>query len=115
MCKRLQFVLSCAAVLLLSHVPLVHAAAPKIQTQAPGFYRMQLSQFEITALYDGAIELDTKLLRHAKATDLDRLLARMFVDNPKMQTAVNGYLINTGTHLVLVDAGAAKLFGPSLG
>lgn len=39
----------------------------------------------------------------------------MFVDNPKMQTAVNAYLINTGSHLVLVDAGAAKLFGPSLG
>jgi len=115
MCKRLQFVLSFVAVLLLSHVPLVHAAAPPMQTQAPGFYRMQLGQFEITALYDGAIELDTKLLRHAKATDLDRLLARMFVANPKMQTAVNGYLINTGTHLALVDAGAAKLFGPSLG
>ena len=91
------------------------AEAPKVATQVPGYYRTQLGQFEVTALFDGAIELDTKLLRNATATDLQRLLSRMFVGNPKMQTAVNAYLINTGSHLVLVDAGAAKLFGPSLG
>ena len=101
--------------LLFSLAALVHAQAPKMQTQVPGYYRIQLGQFEVTALYDGAIELDTKLLHNTKATDLDRLLARMFVGNPKMQTAVNAYLINTGTHLVLVDTGAAKLFGPTLG
>lgn len=93
----------------------VQASAPKTSTQVPGYYRMQLGQFEITALYDGAIQLDTSLLKHAKPTDLNQLLARMFVGNPKMQTAVNAYLINTGKNLVLVDAGAAKLFGPTLG
>jgi glyoxylase-like metal-dependent hydrolase (beta-lactamase superfamily II) len=95
--------------------PFAQAEAPQVATQVPGYYRIQLGQFEITALYDGAIELDAKLLRHAKAADLNRLLSRMFVGNPKMQTAVNAYLINTGSHLVLVDTGAAKLFGPSLG
>ncbi|MBI2309136.1 MAG: MBL fold metallo-hydrolase [Rhodocyclales bacterium] len=95
--------------------PLAHAEAPAIQTQVPGYYRHQLGQFEITALFDGAIELDAKLLKNATPTDLRRLLARMFVGDPKMQTAVNAYLINTGKHLVLVDTGAAKLFGPSLG
>lgn len=39
----------------------------------------------------------------------------MFVKCPKVQTAVNAYLINTGGKLVLIDAGAAKLFGPTLG
>jgi glyoxylase-like metal-dependent hydrolase (beta-lactamase superfamily II) len=81
----------------------------------PGYYRIQLGQFEITALYDGAIELDTKLLKNVNDTDLQRLLSRNFVGNPKMQTAVNAYLVNTGSHLVLVDTGAAQLFGPSLG
>lgn len=100
---------------LLCFAPLARAEAPMAQTQVPGYYRMQLGQFEVTALYDGAIELDTKLLHDATPADLNRLLARMFVGNPKMQTAVNAYLINTGRHLVLVDAGAAKLFGPSLG
>ena len=32
-----------------------------------------------------------------------------------MSTSVNAYLVNTGSHLVLVDTGAGKLFGPSLG
>lgn len=93
----------------------VRAEAPPVQTQVPGYYRHQLGQFEVTALFDGAIELDTKLLKNARPADLQRLLSRAFVGNPKMQTAVNAYLINTGKQLVLVDAGAAKLFGPSLG
>lgn len=95
--------------------PLAQAEAPQVQTQVPGYYRTQLGDFEVTALYDGAIELETKLLKNAQPQDLNALLARMFVGNPKMQTAVNAYLINTGKHLVLVDTGAAKLFGPSLG
>ncbi|MBW7900068.1 MAG: MBL fold metallo-hydrolase [Rhodocyclaceae bacterium] len=94
---------------------LARAQAPMAQTQVPGYYRMALGQFEVTALFDGAIELDAKLLKNASPEDLQRLLSRMFVGSPKMQTAVNAYLINTGRHLVLVDAGAAKLFGPSLG
>lgn len=81
----------------------------------PGYYRMMLDGIEVTALYDGAIELDTKLLKNLRAEDRDRLLARHFLKAPKVQTAVNAYLINTGGKLVLVDAGAAGLFGPSLG
>ena len=100
---------------LMSFAPLAQAEAPQLQTQVPGYYRSQLGQFEIKALYDGMIELDTKLLKNTSAAELQVLLARMFVGNPKMQTAVNAYLINTGSHLVLVDTGAAKLFGPSLG
>lgn len=113
--KLLRHVLALGAAALMGLASLAQAEAPKTQTQVPGYYRIQLGQFEITALYDGAIELDTKLLKNASAADLQRLLSRMFVGNPKMQTAVNAYLINTGSHLVLVDTGAAKLFGPSLG
>jgi glyoxylase-like metal-dependent hydrolase (beta-lactamase superfamily II) len=103
------------AAVLIGLVSLARAEAPKAGTQVPGYYRIQLGQFEITALYDGAIELDTKLLKNVNDTDLQRLLSRNFVGNPKMQTAVNAYLVNTGSHLVLVDTGAAQLFGPSLG
>lgn len=115
MSKYVHQILAFSVIALLGIVPAVWAEAPKVLTQVPGYYRYQLGQVEITALYDGAIELDTKLLKNTTPTDLDRLLARMFVGNPKMQTAVNAYLINTGDHLVLVDTGAAKLFGPSLG
>lgn len=113
----LRHFLTLAATALLALVPLVPAwaDAPLAGTQVPGYYRTQLGQFEITALYDGNIDLDTKLLKNIDEKDLQSMLARMFVGNPKMQTAVNGYLINTGKHLVLVDVGAAKLFGPTLG
>jgi hypothetical protein len=114
--KLIRLILALVTVALItSFSPFVQAEAPKVLTQVPGYYRLQLGQFEITALYDGAIELDTKLLKNTTPTDLNRLLSRMFVGNPKMQTAVNAYLVNTGANLVLVDAGAAQLFGPSLG
>ena len=91
------------------------AAAPQQQTQVPGYYRLQVGAFEVTALYDGAIDLDEKLLKNVQKRDVQRLLARQFLQGPKVQTAVNAYLVNTGSKLVLVDAGAAKLFGPGLG
>lgn len=94
---------------------LVLAEAPQQKTQVPGYYRSFLGQFEVTALYDGAIDLDTKLLKNTPQKDIQKLLARLFVKGPAVQTAVNAFLINTGDKLVLVDAGAAKLFGPGLG
>jgi len=115
MSKFFRVILALGVITLMGFASLAHAEAPKVLTQVPGYYRMMLGQFEITALYDGAIELDTKLLHNTSATELNHLLARMFVGNPKMQTAVNAYLINTGDHLVLIDTGAAKLFGPTLG
>lgn len=115
MSKFFRHILVLGIAALIGLAPSVKAEAPKTQTQVPGYYRIQLGQFEITALYDGSIELDEKSLKNASAADLQRLLSRMFVGNPKMQTAVNAYLINTGSQLVLVDTGAAKLFGPSLG
>jgi glyoxylase-like metal-dependent hydrolase (beta-lactamase superfamily II) len=115
MSKFFRHIVFLGAAMSASFSPLAQAEAPQAQTQVPGYYRTQLGQFEVTALYDGAIELDAKLLKNADAAELNRLLARMFVGNPKMQTAVNAYLINTGRHLVLVDTGTAGLFGPSLG
>ena len=91
------------------------AEAPQQKSQVPGFYRAMLGKFEVTALYDGPIDLDIKLLKNTPEKDLQSLIARMFVKGPAVQTAVNAFLINTGSKLVLVDAGAAKLFGPQLG
>lgn len=91
------------------------AEAPLQHQQVPGYYRLALGQFEVTALYDGSIALDEKLLKGVAKRDLQRLLAREFLQGPAVQTAVNAYLVNTGQRLILVDAGAAKLFGPTLG
>lgn len=102
-------------ILFFAFLATARAEAPIVGSQAPGYYRLMLGQFEITALYDGYIDIDTTLLTNAPAPDIQKLLARMFMEPPMMRTAVNAFLINTGEKLVLVDAGAGKVFGPTLG
>jgi glyoxylase-like metal-dependent hydrolase (beta-lactamase superfamily II) len=98
-------------------LPASAATAPaQQQTQAPGFYRMMLGNLEVTALYDGYVNLDAKLFHGVSEPDMQKLFARMFTDSQSgIQTAVNAFLVNTGTHLVLVDAGTSQCFGPTLG
>lgn len=92
------------------------AAPAQVKTQVPGYYRHAIGSYEVTALYDGYVDLDTKLLKGMRAEQVQSLLARMFLQSSKgVQTAVNAYLVNTGDKLVLVDAGSASCFGPSLG
>jgi glyoxylase-like metal-dependent hydrolase (beta-lactamase superfamily II) len=90
------------------------AAAPQVKTQAPGWYRLMVGDIEVTALLDGVIDLEPgKLLTNTRPQEVNKALARNFLGE-KVPTSVNTYLINTGTSLVLVDAGAAALFGPGL-
>jgi glyoxylase-like metal-dependent hydrolase (beta-lactamase superfamily II) len=113
---RAATVISCTALATL--IPLSASAAPvaKQHTQVPGYYRMALGDFEVTALYDGYIDLDSKLLKGASAEDIQTLLTKFFLDSSNgVQTAVNAYLINTGSNLLLIDTGAAQCFGPTLG
>lgn len=97
-------------------VPAVaQAAAPQVKTQAPGFYRMMLGDFEITALSDGTVDLPMdKLLTNIKPGALDKALAHAHMKTP-VESSTNAFLINTGSKLVLVDTGAGNLFGPTLG
>ncbi len=91
-------------------------ATPQQHTQVPGYFRYLVGDVEVTALYDGYIQLDPKLLKGIQSDDLQKLLAKLFIDSTDgVQTAVNAYLINTGDEVVLVDTGAAKCFGPTLG
>jgi glyoxylase-like metal-dependent hydrolase (beta-lactamase superfamily II) len=91
------------------------AAAPEVKTQAPGYYRATLGDFEITTVLDGSLMLDTtELLTNTKPGQVDALLAKQFLKSP-IETSINTFLINTGTKLVLVDTGAAGLFGPTTG
>ena len=109
--SRCAMVATCAALA----VGAAHAAAPQIKTQAPGYYRMMLGDFEVTALADGTVALPVdKLLTNTSPAQVGKGLASSFLKAP-VETSVNGYLINTGTKLVLVDTGAAGLFGPTLG
>jgi len=92
-----------------------HAGAPLAKTGNPGYYRMMLGDFEITALSDGTVPLPVeKLLTGTTPAKVEAALAKVFLKTP-VETSVNCFLVNTGTKLVLIDAGAGGLFGPTLG
>jgi len=106
---------ACASLVVLAAATNAHAEAPRAGGQAPGWYRMMLGDFEITALSDGTIKLPVdKLLGNIAPDQVNALLARSHLGTP-LETSVNGYLVNTGSKLVLIDAGAGRMFGPSLG
>ncbi len=92
-----------------------HAAAPMVKTSAPGYFRIMLGEFEVTALSDGTTDLPVdKLLTNISPAKVRQALDKSFLRSP-VETSVNAYLINTGDKLVLIDTGAGGLFGPTLG
>jgi glyoxylase-like metal-dependent hydrolase (beta-lactamase superfamily II) len=104
-----------AALLLAAVVSLAHAAGPMAKGQAPGWYRMPLGDFEVTALSDGTVALPWDKLLNGSAARIQAALRQQYMGASPFESSVNGYLFNTGAKLVLIDAGAAKLFGPTLG
>ncbi|NVD74167.1 MBL fold metallo-hydrolase [Duganella sp. BJB488] len=105
---------SAAMLALAAACSLAHAAAPMAKFQAPGFYRTTLGEFEVTVLNDGTIDLPVDQLLKQPAAKTNAALARSFLKTP-VETSINAFLINTGSKLVLIDAGAASLFGPTAG
>ena len=107
----------------------VFAAAPQVRTQAPGFYRMMLGDFEVTALLDGTHPFPDAAVLTKQRSGSDSERSRLFDDNPgeanallaasdlKVPTegSINAFLINTGTELVLIDSGAGTLYGACCG
>nr|WP_259460874.1 MBL fold metallo-hydrolase [Paraburkholderia sp. BL23I1N1] len=91
------------------------AAAPQVKTQGPGFYRIMLGGFEVTALLDGThpFPIDTVMEGVPKA-EIARDLEHDFLQAP-VQGSINAFLINTGSKLILVDTGAGVLYGDCCG
>lgn len=91
------------------------AVAPFSKIESPGFYRIMLGDFEVTALSDGisAIPAD-KILLNTQPQQLENAMKVNHLTLP-LPTSVNAYLVNTGRKLILIDAGTGSLHGESLG
>jgi glyoxylase-like metal-dependent hydrolase (beta-lactamase superfamily II) len=76
---------------------------------------MMLGDFEVTAVSDGILALPVgKLLTNTTPKRVEQALKRAFLQDP-LPTSVNAFVVNTGSKLVMIDAGAGVLFGPTLG
>ena len=83
----------------------------------PGWYRMRLGNFEVTALSDGMLQLPVdKMFTKVNPSRIRSLLSRSGLSND-VRTSVNAFLVNTGSRLVLIDTGTgtSQMFGPNLG
>ncbi|NIJ80406.1 MBL fold metallo-hydrolase [Xanthomonas cannabis] len=109
---------SLAPLLLAVSATLAQAATPAgTHQQVPGFYLQRIGTLRVTALFDGSVALTRQQLSNLDPAERDRLLAQGFVpeDARGLQTAVNAYLVQDGSHLSLVDTGTAQCLGPGLG
>lgn len=89
--------------------------AAQVDAQAPGFYRMKLGAFQVTALFDGTKILPVLgLLRNIATPQVQQALSRA-AEKDDVALSFNAFLVHTGQRLVLVDAGAGAMFGPELG
>src|SRR6266446_2105762 len=86
------------------------AAAPPHHDQAPGFYRLQVGDLEVTALYDGHGAFDLHWLNGTKAT-MDGVVKELHEDPRLLDVSDEAFLVNTGKQLILVDAGAGTWWG----
>ncbi|MCI4664361.1 MAG: MBL fold metallo-hydrolase [Neomegalonema sp.] len=84
-------------------------------TQVVGVYRRSVGDITVTALLDGFLKIDPKVLTGYDAATADKLLREAFLAAGPIDTSVNAYVVQTGGKTVLVDGGAATAFGPTLG
>jgi glyoxylase-like metal-dependent hydrolase (beta-lactamase superfamily II) len=82
------------------------AAAPPAGKQAPGFYRYKVGDFEVTAIHDGAVTRPVD--GYVKNISNDQALAAAesaYFKKGHVTIPFNPLVVNTGSRLVLIDAG----------
>lgn len=90
------------------------AGAPISGQDAPRFQRLMIGDFEVIAISDGQSAINTTKLLNGNKERIERALERNFLAED-VSTSHNSFLINTGSKLILIDAGAGSLLGPNFG
>jgi glyoxylase-like metal-dependent hydrolase (beta-lactamase superfamily II) len=80
-----------------------------------GFRKITLGDFMVIALSDGLFDLPAEELLVEDRPGVVRALLEQARLPSTVSSTVNGYLIDTGSRRILVDAGAGDLQGPGLG
>ena len=113
---RRTFLTTATAAAALPALP-AFAAAPKLGTQAPGFFRFSVGDFEITALHDGSVagELDDKRIPNVPLPDVVKHMESQYISVKPFMNQFNTMVVNTGSKLVLIDAGFANNGAPTTG
>ena len=94
-----------------------HAAAPPAGKQAPGFYRYKVGSFECTSINDGArtFPMPDTFVRNVPKEQALAAAEAAYMPKGMVTVPFNPQIINTGSKLVLIDAGYGPGIAPSVG
>jgi glyoxylase-like metal-dependent hydrolase (beta-lactamase superfamily II) len=98
-------------------IPSARAAAPAAGKQAPGFYRAKLGDFEITQFSDGArtFPMPDPFVKNVPKEQALAAAEAAYMPKGMVTVPFNPILINTGSKLVLIDAGYGPGIAPQVG
>ena len=82
--------------------------------QSSGFHRRRIGDVLVTAINDGAFDLPLGAMRGIEPDAASAMLQEAFRP-PVPRTSVNAFLIQGNGVTVLIDTGAGKAMGPTLG
>jgi glyoxylase-like metal-dependent hydrolase (beta-lactamase superfamily II) len=113
---RRTFLATTAACALSPGLPAI-AAAPKVGAQAPGFFRFNVGDFEVTALHDGSVagEIDDKRIPNVPLAEVLKHMESQHIPTKPFVNQFNTMVVNTGSKLVLIDSGFANNGAPTTG
>ncbi|WP_439549951.1 MBL fold metallo-hydrolase [Falsiroseomonas sp.] len=109
-----------AAALATSALPR-HAAAQAAPTQAapvtnPGFHRFRIGGFTVTTLFDGTARLPLEgFVANASVADVQAVLAESFLPTDHYLTPYTVTVVETGSAVVMFDAGTGGQLSPQAG
>lgn len=82
------------------------AAAPLAGKQAPGFYRYQLGDFEVSVISDGALKFPIEgFVTNASTDQVKAALTAAFRNTDGLTVPFTPIVVNTGPKLILIDTG----------
>lgn len=87
------------------------AASPKADAQAPGFYRYNVGDAQVTVVTDGArsFPLPDTLVTNASKDEVNAALEAAYMPRDIMTIYFSPIVVNTGSKLVVIDTG----YGPA--